>query len=200
MLSLAEKQIIAHCCFYCYSSLFNGPYIQRLTLWAGQCIKRMNKMKIVCEVCKVEGYVQHIGPNYYRVRHYVGSVDGKPKFEYHKQSLEYVQRFLNQNQSSIDPIDLKTIDPKKLDSSSISNFVWTGGDLNPRPPECKSGVHTNWTTGPLQRFVQKSTGDSEFRAFGSLYSCCSRQTSNAVTPDFCSIHPCSFHLKRSPIA
>ena len=20
---------------------------------------------------------------------------------------------------------------------------WTGGDLNPRPPECKSGVHTN---------------------------------------------------------
>jgi hypothetical protein len=20
---------------------------------------------------------------------------------------------------------------------------WTGGDLNPRPPECKSGVHTS---------------------------------------------------------
>ena len=26
--------------------------------------------------------------------------------------------------------------------SKISS-KWTGGDLNPRPPECKSGVHTN---------------------------------------------------------
>ena len=100
-------------------------------------------MKIVCEVCRVEGYLQHISQNYYRIRHYVGSVDGKPKFEYHKQNLEYVQRFLNQNYSPIDLIDPKTIDLKKLDSSSISGSVWTGGDLNPRPPECKSGVHTN---------------------------------------------------------
>jgi len=91
----------------------------------------------------VEDYVQHIGPNYYRVRHYVGSVDGKPKFEYHKQSLEYVQKFLKQKPSTIDPIDLKIIDPRKVDSSFISDSMWTGGDLNPRPPECKSGVHTN---------------------------------------------------------
>ena len=100
-------------------------------------------MKIKCEVCGNEGYLQHIGPNYYRIRHYVGSVDGKPKFDYHKQSFEYVQRFLNQKPSPIDLIDPKTIDPRKLDSSSISNSMWTGGDLNPRPPECKSGVHTN---------------------------------------------------------
>jgi hypothetical protein len=52
-------------------------------------------MKIVCEVCRVEGYLQHTSQNYYRVRHYVGVENGKPRFEYHKQSLEYVQRFLN---------------------------------------------------------------------------------------------------------
>ena len=98
-------------------------------------------MKIACEVCRVEGYLQHISQNYYRIRHYVGSVDGKPKFEYHKQSLEYVQRFLNQN--PIDLIDPKTIDLKLRDSRSIPQNIWTGGDLNPRPPECKSGVHTN---------------------------------------------------------
>ena len=68
-------------------------------------------MKIKCGVCGNEGYLQHIGPNYYRIRHYVCSVDGKPRFEYHKQSFEYVQRFLNQNQSPIDLNDPKTIDP-----------------------------------------------------------------------------------------
>ena len=76
-------------------------------------------MKIVCEVCKVEGYLQHIGPNYYRIRHYVGSVDGKPKFQYHRQSFQYVQRFLNQNNGSIDLIDLKTIDLKLNKNSSF---------------------------------------------------------------------------------
>ena len=25
----------------------------------------------------------------------------------------------------------------------VSDRKWTGRDLNPRPPECKSGVHTN---------------------------------------------------------
>ena len=64
----------------------------------------MIKVKIVCEVCRVEGYLQHISQNYYRVRHYVGVENGKPRFEYHKQSLEYVQRFLNQN-----PIDLRAL-------------------------------------------------------------------------------------------
>ncbi len=27
--------------------------------------------------------------------------------------------------------------------SSAKKVEWTGGDLNPRPPECKSGVHTS---------------------------------------------------------
>ena len=28
-------------------------------------------------------------------------------------------------------------------------FWWTGGDLNPRPPECKSGVHSRLNYRPL---------------------------------------------------
>ena len=29
-----------------------------------------------------------------------------------------------------------------------SEFWWTGGDLNPRPPECKSGVHSRLNYRP----------------------------------------------------
>jgi hypothetical protein len=101
-------------------------------------------MKIVCEVCQREGYLQHIGQNYYRVRHYVGSVGGKPKFEYHKQSPQYVQSFISKpSPAQIDPIDPKTIDLNLQDPSLFLENMWTGGDLNPRPPECKSGVHTS---------------------------------------------------------
>ena len=101
-------------------------------------------MKIVCEVCRVEGYLQHIGPNYYRVRHYVGSVDGKPKFDYHKQSLEYVQRFLNGNNSStIDLIDPKAIDLKLNKNSSFLENVAPPIGLEPM---------TDWLT------ASRSTG------------------------------------------
>ena len=50
-------------------------------------------------------------------------------------------------------------------SSRARRWWWTGGDLNPRPPECKSGVHTNWTTGPAILALQK-TNAKKFRAFG----------------------------------
>jgi hypothetical protein len=33
--------------------------------------------------------------------------------------------------------------PTKFNLNSISESEWTGGDLNPRPLECKSSVHTN---------------------------------------------------------
>ena len=102
-------------------------------------------MKIVCEVCQREGYLQHIGQNYCRVRHYVGSVDGKPKFEYHKQSHGYIEGISKQNETngSIDLIGQESIDLNLLDSVPFLENMWTGGDLNPRPPECKSGVHTS---------------------------------------------------------
>jgi hypothetical protein len=51
-----------------------------------------NKMRIICEVCKQEAYIQKLG-NYYRCRHYVGkdSKTGKAKFYYHPQSKGYAE-------------------------------------------------------------------------------------------------------------
>jgi hypothetical protein len=77
-------------------------------------------MKIICEVCKNLGQLQHLSKNYYRVKHYLGSIDGKLKFEYHKQSFQYVQGILSENNiSPIDLIDQKHIDLKIKDLSSV---------------------------------------------------------------------------------
>ena len=89
-------------------------------------------MKIKCEVCGVEGQLQHLSRNYYRIKHYTGFIDGKLKFEYHKQSYQYMQRILSSdNLSPIDPIDPK-IDPKLLNNSSFNenrsrgSLAWPG--------------------------------------------------------------------------
>ena len=66
-------------------------------------------VKIVCQVCGIVGYLQHIGKNYYRVRHYVGFKNGKPLFKYHRQDPQYVHKLLEQ-ESNIDQIDHKRID------------------------------------------------------------------------------------------
>ena len=56
-------------------------------------------MRIICEVCKQEGYLQQLG-NYYRVRHYQGKADyGKSKFYYHPQTKEYAQQQLSNSSS-----------------------------------------------------------------------------------------------------
>jgi hypothetical protein len=34
-------------------------------------------MKIVCVVCGKMGQLQHLSENYFRAKHYLGSVDGK---------------------------------------------------------------------------------------------------------------------------
>ena len=48
-------------------------------------------MRIICEVCKQEGYLQQLG-NYFRVKHYQGKSEcGRSKFFYHQQSLVYVK-------------------------------------------------------------------------------------------------------------
>ena len=50
-------------------------------------------VKITCEVCKVEGTLQKVGNNYYRIRHYEG-VDPetrKQRFHYHQQTKGYAE-------------------------------------------------------------------------------------------------------------
>ena len=76
-------------------------------------------MKIKCEICGIEGQLQHLSENYYRIKHYLGSVDGKLKFEYHKQSLAYIQSIPDapNHVREIDPIDPRIIDLKLNDSN-----------------------------------------------------------------------------------
>ena len=93
-------------------------------------------MKIKCEICGNVGQLQHLSKNYYRVKHYLGSVDGKLKFEYHKQSPQYIQSLVSK--PSPIQIDPKTIDPKSLNSGSLNQVVggrslaWLGHRL-PKP-------------------------------------------------------------------
>ena len=57
-------------------------------------------MKIVCQVCGIEGYLQHIGKNYYRVRHYQDKAEyEKSKFYCHQQPPAYVRILVSYNES-----------------------------------------------------------------------------------------------------
>jgi hypothetical protein len=82
----------------------------------------MIRMKVRCEACGNQGQIQHLSENYYRVKHYLGSVNGKLKFEYHKQSLEYIKGILDTSDEhkNIDPVDPKNIDPK-LNSNDLES-------------------------------------------------------------------------------
>ncbi len=51
---------------------------------------------------------------------------------------------------------------------------WTGGDLNPRPPECKSGVHTRLNYRPKQ-IINTTT---ELNLFDNLYDYQLKERSN----------------------
>jgi hypothetical protein len=59
----------------------------------------------------------------------------KDSYTIYKVSCDYIDNLrINGNQN---------LRMKRPDLNSILGYEWTGGDLNPRPPECKSGVHTN---------------------------------------------------------
>ena len=70
------------------------------------------------------GYLQHVGKSYYRIRHYIGldPVTKKPRFEYHKQSIQYVENILNNKKTTanIDLIDQKTVDLNLNKNDSFS--------------------------------------------------------------------------------
>ena len=85
-------------------------------------------MKVKCEVCGNLGQLQHLSRNYFRVKHYSGSVNGKLRFEYHRQSLEYIKGVLvtSEEHKDIDPIDPKTIDPNLLNVSCFNENTRAG--------------------------------------------------------------------------
>ena len=84
-------------------------------------------MKIICETCGKMGYLQHLSKNYYRVRRYGGlnPITQKPRFEYHKQSPNYVSEILA-NKQDIDLIGQNNIDLKLNNSSSFTENTRAG--------------------------------------------------------------------------
>lgn len=79
-------------------------------------------MRIICEVCKQQAYLQQIVNNYFRCRHYKGrdSTTGKSKFYYHKQSKEYAKSQLSR------PVldkNIKKLHLEHLNSNEHSDFV-----------------------------------------------------------------------------
>ena len=92
------------------------------------------RFECVCgKLASIQVFYNNSGTiKYARGRHYTGQVNGKPKFEYHQLSLEYIQRKLGRipnAKTEIGQIDHKSdIDPKK--TKLDVNWSW-GWELNP---------------------------------------------------------------------
>ncbi len=91
-----------------------------------QCIKDFK-----CEVCGIPGMLQILSKSYARVRHYRCLKDGKPQFEYHRQSLEYI------NQHNLDLSGQNTIDLDLNNNGSFTENGWAGSSarIEHRPPK-----------------------------------------------------------------
>ena len=75
---------------------------------------------------------------YGRARHYTGRENNKPQFEYHKQSLDYIQRKLNEMPKEEYPIiptksgqicQIKNDDLEKAQSSTILESSWASSSV-----------------------------------------------------------------------
>ncbi len=51
-------------------------------------------VKIPCEICHIEGTLQKVGNNYYRIRHYEGTINKKLRFHYHQNTKQYALKHL----------------------------------------------------------------------------------------------------------
>jgi hypothetical protein len=90
--------------------------------------------KLECPICNTVGFLEQRGKSY-RIKHYLGFEEGKRKYKLHKVTKEQLESLgINGNQNM--GINI-------LKTSSNLSCKWTGGDLNPRPLECKSSVHTS---------------------------------------------------------
>ena len=85
-------------------------------------------MRLKCEQCGIEGYLQQIGRGYFRVRHYKGinKETNKSEFFYHQQTKEYIDRILPNIEHLNTPIELKL-----KDNSSFSVNIAGGVGFEP---------------------------------------------------------------------
>jgi hypothetical protein len=90
--------------------------------------------KIECPICNTIGFLEERGQSF-RVKHYQGFEKGKRKYILHKVTMEQINSVgINGNQN---------MGINNLELSHVLSSKWTGGDLNPRPLECKSSVHAS---------------------------------------------------------
>ena len=58
-------------------------------------------VKIPCQICNLEGTLQKVGNNYYRIRHYEGTINKKLKFHYHQidktYAMKHLEKLIEQN-------------------------------------------------------------------------------------------------------
>jgi hypothetical protein len=94
-------------------------------------------VKFECGVCGKVSSIQVFYNNsgeikYARARHYLSRVNGKPQFEYHQQSLEYIQSKLRDlpigHIGQENNVDLQ----KPNSASKCESWSW-GWELNPYP-------------------------------------------------------------------
>ena len=95
-------------------------------------------MRIICEVCKLEGYLQQLG-NYSRVRHY----RGKGKFYYHQQTRNWVQTQLRNIEQLNTTTDQNTQLIDQNTSTEDCNKLKSTLD-NPNTSKNKSGRRLVW--------------------------------------------------------
>ena len=100
--------------------------------------KDVSEMRIICEVCKLEGYLQQLG-NYSRVRHY----RGKGKFYYHQQTRDWVQTQLRNIEQLNTTTDQNTQLIDQNTSTEDCNKLKSTLD-NPNTSKNKSGRRLVW--------------------------------------------------------
>jgi hypothetical protein len=90
----------------CFCYMFNESPLELVSL------------KAKCQVCEIYGQLRHFSKNYTRVKHYLGSVDWKLGFEYHRQNPQRVTIIIQNKAVNIDP---DCIDLKGFNSGSVSD-------------------------------------------------------------------------------
>ena len=94
-------------------------------------------LRFECEVCSklasIQVFYNKSGAiKYARARHYSGILNGKPQFEYHQQSLQYIERKLDElhlDKIEIGPIGQQVNDDLNQPKTRLDKS-W-GWELNP---------------------------------------------------------------------
>ena len=107
-------------------------------------------VKLECGVCgklaSIQLFLNKSGEiKYARAGHYIGRLDGKPQFEYHQQSLECLQRKLNEMPKDVysqivGQLGHISIDLDKAYSSTVLGKSWASSSVRIEHQPPKLGV------------------------------------------------------------